>query len=56
MQERGVERGEFVALQALDDVTGRCAGIEGLELLRNRIQAIEGLTVIVFVVALDEIR
>ena len=54
VQERGVERDEFLALQAVDHVAGRLGEVEGLELLRDGVQAPQRAAVVVFIVTLDE--
>jgi hypothetical protein len=54
VQQRGIERDQLLALEAVEDVRRRFVEIERFELLRDRVQAPERTAVVVLVVALDE--
>jgi hypothetical protein len=51
VQQRGIEGGELVALQAADDVGGRVRPVEAFELLGDRVETPERAAVVVLVVA-----
>ena len=56
MQQRGVERDQLLALQAVDDIARRLREIERFELLGDGVQAPQRPAVVVLVVALDELE
>src|SRR4051794_25349195 len=55
MQEGGVEFGEFVPLQSVDDLSWR-RGVESFELFCDPVQPIDGFSIDMLVVALDQTR
>jgi hypothetical protein len=56
VQQRGIERDEFLALQAIDDMTWRLFEIERVEVLGNRVQAPQCAAIVILVVALDQLQ
>src|SRR5437870_1845869 len=56
MKQRRVEQGRLLPTEATDDRGRHCRDIERLQLARERVQAIESSSVVVLVVAFDELR
>jgi hypothetical protein len=56
VQQRGVERGQFLAFQAVDDVARRLGEVERFELLGDGIEAPQRPAVVVLVVTFDELE
>src|SRR5262249_23295774 len=56
VQERRIERAQFLALEPVDHIARRGLEIERGELLRNSVQAPERAAIVVFVVALDQLE
>jgi hypothetical protein len=54
VQQRGIQRDQFLALEAVDEVGRRRGEVELFELLADRVQAPERAAVVVLVMALDE--
>jgi hypothetical protein len=56
VQQRGIERDELLALQAVDDMA-RCLGeVERFELLGDRVQAPQRPAIVVLVMTLHELQ
>src|SRR6185437_5951215 len=55
VQERGIERGELLALEGVDEVARGLLEIERFELLGDGVQAPHRPAVVVLVMALDEV-
>src|SRR5262249_53224124 len=56
VQERRIERAQFLALEPADHIARRGLEIERGELLRDGVQAPERAAIVVFVVALDQLE
>ncbi len=56
VQQRGIERDHFLALQAVDHVARRLREVEGLQLFRDGVEAPQRAAVDVLIVAFDEPR
>ena len=56
VQQRGIERDQLLALQAVDDVARRLGEIERFELLGDGVQAPQRAAIVVLVMAFDELQ
>src|SRR5439155_18044749 len=56
VQQRGIERDQLLALQAVDDIARRLREIERFELLGDGVQAPQRSAIVVLVMALDELQ
>src|SRR5262249_11700276 len=55
MQQRRIERDELLALERVQNMAGRAREVERLELFGDRVETPERPTVIILVMALDEL-